>query len=65
LIANCGQLGIDWRTADLSDYLESLEAHNEAHSSEAANPEASDDLRRFMSAHGATVAAGSAAAGRE
>jgi hypothetical protein len=61
LIANCGQLGLDWRTADLSDYLEALEAHNEAHSSETEprQPADLDRLRRFMAAH---KAAGSAAA---
>ena len=66
MIANCGQLGINWREADLSDYLEALEAHNEANDPNAkkAPPEASDELKRFMQAHGGSVAAVSAAAGK-
>lgn len=53
MIANCGQLGLDWRQTDLSDYLEALEAYNEAHDPEASKqpPEASDELKRFMAAH--------------
>ncbi|MFN3474088.1 MAG: hypothetical protein ACK4ZW_08590 [Blastomonas sp.] len=44
-------MGLDWRTLDLSDYLEALEAHNEAHSSEKPAHQASDGLKRFMQAH--------------
>ncbi|XAI96833.1 hypothetical protein [Synechococcus phage Ssp-JY40] len=52
MIANCGQLGLDWRQTDLSDYLEALEAHNEAHDPEAGKAkEASPELARFMAAH--------------
>jgi hypothetical protein len=52
LIANCGQLGLDWRATDLSDYLEALEAHNEAHDPDAgAVKEATPELRRFLDAH--------------
>jgi hypothetical protein len=53
LIANCGHLGLDWRQTDLSDYLEALEAYNEAHDPDAGkSPEASEQLKRFMAAHG-------------
>ena len=31
MIANCGQMGLDWRDLSLSDYFEALEAHNGAH----------------------------------
>lgn len=44
-------MGLDWRTLDLSDYLEALEAHNEAHSSEKPDRQASEGLKRFMQAH--------------
>jgi hypothetical protein len=44
-------MGLDWRTLDLSDYLEALEAHNEAHSSEKPERQASDGLKRFLKAH--------------
>jgi hypothetical protein len=44
-------MGLDWRTLDLSDYLEALEAHNEAHSSEKPDRQASDGLKRFLKAH--------------
>ena len=30
VLANCGQLGLDWERVSLSGYLEALEAHNEA-----------------------------------
>lgn len=58
MIANCGQLGLDWRQTDLSDYLEALEAYNEAHDPEAGKrpAEASDELKRFMTAHGGKAA---------
>jgi hypothetical protein len=29
VIANCGQMGLDWRFLSLSGYLEALEAANE------------------------------------
>jgi hypothetical protein len=52
LIANCGQLGLDWRQTDLSDYLEALEAHNEAHDPEAAkHKEPTPELSAFVKAH--------------
>ena len=51
MIANCGQLGLDWRQTDLSDYLEALEAHNEAHDPEGAPREATPELKRFLAAH--------------
>lgn len=53
MIANAGALGLDWRTLDLSSYLEALEAHNEAHTDpkDKAPPEASERLKRFMAAH--------------
>lgn len=44
-------MGLDWRTLDLSDYLEALEAHNEAHSSEKPERQASEGLKRFVKAH--------------
>lgn len=44
-------MGLDWRTLDLSGYLEALEAHNEAHSPEKPMQQASDGLKRFMQAH--------------
>lgn len=58
MIANCGQLGLDWRTTDLSDYLEALEAHNEANDPKAGKhvPEATDELKRFFAAHGGKIA---------
>jgi hypothetical protein len=57
LIANCGAMGLDWRTLDLSDYLEALEAHNEAADPKAKNegepgePADLDRIRRFHRAH--------------
>lgn len=44
-------MGLDWRTLDLSDYLEALEAHNEAHSSDKPERQASEGLKRFVKAH--------------
>lgn len=44
-------MGLDWRSLDLSDYLEALEAHNEANGGEKPKAEASEGLRRFMKAH--------------
>lgn len=62
MIANCGTLGLDWRQTDLSDYLEALEAYNEAHDPDRGKvKEASPQLQRFMAAH---KAAGSNAAGK-
>ena len=55
LIAHCGALGVDWRTLDLSGYLEALEAHNEAHDPEAGKGEIKSDMDRlakFHRAHG-------------
>lgn len=43
MIANAGALGLDWRTLDLSDYLEALEAHNESHDPNAGNDRAESD----------------------
>lgn len=56
MIANCAVLGLDWRAADLSDYLEGLEAYNEAHDPDAKKkgeprgPSDPDRLRRFRKA---------------
>ena len=70
MIANAGAMGLDWRTLDLSSYLEALEAHNEAHADpkDKAPPEASERLKRFMAAHrgdgGNNRAASNVATGR-
>jgi len=48
-------LGLDWQRASLSAYLEALEAHHDAHdlNGRKGGPvEVSDDLKRFMKAHG-------------
>lgn len=58
VLANCGQLGLDWRDLSLSDYLEALEAHNEAHATPGSSdrPEANPErLRRFVEAHRGAV----------
>lgn len=53
VLSNCGQLGLDWRLLSLSEYLEALEAHNEAHQPEGAKsgPVDPERLRRFVAAH--------------
>ncbi|WP_155738159.1 hypothetical protein [Sphingobium yanoikuyae] len=30
MIANCGQLGLDYRAVSIGEYFEALEAHNDA-----------------------------------
>lgn len=49
-------MGLDWRDLSLSDYLETLEAFNEAHDPKAAKAPAEpgdmSDLKRLMRAHG-------------
>lgn len=47
-------MGLDWRTLDLSDYMEALEAFNEMHDPDAPKPGVSTDSRlaKFMKAHG-------------
>ncbi|MES2289292.1 MAG: hypothetical protein V4530_06090 [Pseudomonadota bacterium] len=54
MIANCGVLGLDWRSASLSDYVEALIAHNDAQPKPDGEGkrkvEVSDELRRFMAA---------------
>lgn len=40
MIANCGQLGLDWERVSLSGYLEALEAYNEAMAPEKRAPSA-------------------------
>ena len=55
MIANCGQLGLDWRTLDLSSYLETMEAHNEMSQPKddgKLSSDQADRLRRAMEAHG-------------
>ena len=54
MIANCGQLGLDWQHTSLSAYFEALEAHNAAYESGGAKPKPTGDLTRlkqFMEAH--------------
>ena len=49
MIANCGQLGLDWRETSLSGYFEGLEAHNDAHDPKASNRHpASPEFRAQM-----------------
>jgi hypothetical protein len=48
VLANCGQLGLDWERLSLSSYLEVMHAQQ---SDEKGIPEASDGLKRFMQAH--------------
>jgi hypothetical protein len=48
-------LGLDYRTASLSEYYEALEAHNDGLDPKAAQDRGappSDDLKKFMKAHG-------------
>ncbi|MXP42990.1 hypothetical protein [Allopontixanthobacter sediminis] len=47
-------MGLDYHTIDLSDYLEALEANNEAHSEGKADvdPARADKLAKVMAAHG-------------
>ena len=55
MIANCGAMGLDWRTLDLSAYMEALEAFNEMHDPESGKKGAqadTDRLSRFLKAHG-------------
>lgn len=54
MLANAGQLGLDWERLSLSGYLEALEAHNEANSGGKNTPDASqlERLNRFNRAHG-------------
>lgn len=48
MLANCGQLGLDWERLSLGEYVEALEAHNAASD---PKPEADmDRLRRFKAA---------------
>lgn len=49
MIKNAGMLGLDWRTLDLSSYLEALSAHNADHA-EKPPVKVSDGLKRFMKA---------------
>lgn len=51
MIANAGQMGLDWRTLDLSAYLEALEANNAAHDGDKTAPEPSERLKRAVRAH--------------
>ena len=39
MLANCGQMGLDWRFLSLSSYLEGLEAADEINSPEGGKPE--------------------------
>lgn len=53
----CGILGMDWKSASLSAYFETLAAHNAANDPDAkAGPRQivtdPDRLRRFSRAHG-------------
>lgn len=49
-------MGLDWRRLSLSDYLEALEAFNEANNPSGGNSSAGpgdlSDLKRLMRAHG-------------
>lgn len=54
MIANCGGIGLDWKDLSLGEYLEALEAHNDAHASPGSEPKSTGDLdrlRRFVEAH--------------
>jgi len=54
VIANCGGIGLDWKDLSLGEYLEALEAHNEAHAAPGSEPRQPGDperLRRFVEAH--------------
>lgn len=53
-------LGLDWRTADLSDYLEAMEAHAAAQpdSGNGKAKPASEGLKNFMRAHGLSTEGG-------
>lgn len=46
-------MGLDWRRLSLSDYLEALEAYNEANdpNPDKAAPGDLSDLKRLMKAH--------------
>lgn len=48
MIANCAELGLDWQQASLSDYLEAIEAHNEASSPQPERKEPSDWMRNAI-----------------
>lgn len=53
MIANCGQLGLDWERVSLSAYLEAQEAHNEAYGGgekAAPSPERAAMLAQVMAA---------------
>jgi len=66
LIANAGQLGLNWRELDLSSYLEAMEAHSAANDPNAAKePRAPTDVNRLRKFHSAHKAAGSLAAGKQ
>ncbi|KMS59975.1 hypothetical protein V474_07710 [Novosphingobium barchaimii LL02] len=49
-------MGLDYRDLSLGEYLEALEAHNEAHQSEGSGNGSVDPdrLRRFMDTHRAS-----------
>ena len=49
MIANSGQLGLDWRTLDLSSYFEALEAHGEANDPNAKREMDSEDRSEVAS----------------
>lgn len=53
MISNCGNMGLDWEHLSLSGYLEALEAHNDAHSTDKkpqASPGGHERLKRAMDA---------------
>ncbi|MEN6450341.1 MAG: hypothetical protein ABFC96_07615 [Thermoguttaceae bacterium] len=53
MISNCGNMGLDWERLSLSGYLEALEAHNDAHSTDKkpqASPGGHERLKRAMDA---------------
>ena len=53
MIANCGQLGLDWRETSMSAYFEALEAHSAAQDPKGSTsgPRDTSRLARFMEAH--------------
>lgn len=53
ILANCGELGLDWERITLGEYFEALEAHNEAAPGEKPEPDL-DRLRKFKEARGST-----------
>jgi len=61
MIANCGAMGLDWRTLDMSDYMEAVEAHGdqgEAKSEPKVDPEIVKRAMKWRRGGNSGVAAG-------